>query len=463
MKVLFAVHGLDYADHIAISYLSAMAKKSNHETFFCTLEKERFCQYDLLSMVDKVRPDVVAYSLTVVGFRNAVRLNQAARRIHPFTAILGGPHATFSPETFAESGMDAFCIGEGDSVFYDFLHRLDSGVSYDDVPNLITARQANPMRNLIADLDELPFPDRDLVLANSGLKNVPKKTFYATRGCPFNCTYCANNYYRRLYLKKGAWLRRFSVERVIQEIEYVKARYRMDFVKFGDDVFVFHHDDWLEEFADQYSKRIGIPFNCYLRVDLMDEPLLKLLKKAGCYSLHLSVDSTSRHVRENILGRSMRKDIQVVVDALRTAHRLGIHTWVNFMLAAPDATIQDDLDSLEMSRKGKSTYPSYSITVPMKGTALHSISVDKGLIDPSYEGDLAATNQRSVLNCFSPKEKDIQLNIFLLGAVVVKLPAPLYQLGIAIIKHIPPNALFRRIRQWYYRYSIENLIFKVAD
>jgi anaerobic magnesium-protoporphyrin IX monomethyl ester cyclase len=463
MKVLFVVHGLDYADHIAISYLSAMAKKLNHETYFCTLEKERFCQNDLLSMVAQVRPDVVAYSLTVVGFQSAVALNRHARQIHPFTAILGGAHATYSPETFPMSGMDSYCIGEGDTVFYDFLQKVEKGESYDEVPNLITTRQANPMRDLIANLDDLPFPDRDLVLANSGLKNVPKKTFYATRGCPYNCTYCANNYYRSLYLKKGTWLRRFSVERVIQEIEYVKARYRMDFVKFGDDIFVFRHDAWLEEFAEKYARRIGIPFNCYLRVDLMEENILKLLKKAGCYSLHLSVDSTSRHVREKILGRSMRKDNQVVIEALRNAHRLGINTWVNYMLAAPESTIQDDLDSIEMSRKGKATYPSYSITVPMKGTALHKISVEKGFISPDYEGDLSGTSQRSVLNCFSAKEKDIQLNIFLLGAIVAKMPAPLHRLGIAIIKRVPPNRLFRTVRQTFYRYAIENLIFKVAD
>lgn len=462
MKVLFAIYGLDYADHIAVSYLSAIAKQLNHETYFCTLQKERFCKNDLLSMVSSVRPDVVAYSMTVVGFQLAVELNEMGKNIHPFIAIMGGPHATFSPETFSASGMDAYCIGEGELAFYDFLKKVESGDHFDDVLNLITSKKNNPVRDLITELDELPFPDRDLILKNSSLNNVPKKTFYATRGCPYSCNYCANNFYRKLYINKGCWLRRFSVERLIQEIEYVKARFRMDFVKFGDDIFVIRHDDWLEEFTDKYSKRVNVPFNCYLRIDLMDERLLKLLKKAGCYSLHLSVDSTSKYIRESILGRKMRKNNNAIIDSLQVAHRLGINTWVNFMLAAPDSTIQDDLKTIEFSRQAKSTYPSYSITVPMKGTTLHDICVGKKLISKSYDGDLSGTSQHSVLKGFNRNEKNIQLNIFLLGAIVAKLPAPFYRLGIAVIKYFPPNILFRYIRQWYYRYSIENLIFKVS-
>jgi anaerobic magnesium-protoporphyrin IX monomethyl ester cyclase len=95
------------------------------------------------------------------------------------------------------------------------------------------------------------------------------------------------------------------VVRLVQEIERVKSKYRMDFVKFGDDYFAMKADSWLEEFAEKYSKRIGIPFNCYLRLDLVTDDMLKLLKKAGCFSVHLGIDSTSMHIRNNVLKRRM--------------------------------------------------------------------------------------------------------------------------------------------------------------
>src|SRR3989338_1371004 len=240
MKILFVIHQLDYADHIAIAYLSSIAKQLNHLTFFCNMDKD-----DLNISISKINPDIVAYSVNILGYNKIVEANKKAKESHSFISIMGGPHPTYSPETFPESGMDVYCVGEGEYAFKEFLLQVEKGESFDDVANLITENKANPVRPLIRNLDELPFPDRDLVLSNSFLKNTAKKTFYATRGCPFKCSYCCNNYYHELYKAKGPIVRRFSVERIIQEIEDVKSKYRADFIKFGDDLFALKVDDWL--------------------------------------------------------------------------------------------------------------------------------------------------------------------------------------------------------------------------
>jgi len=455
MKVLFCIYQLDFADHIAIPYLSAVAKKLGHETFLCIL-KER----NLSDVVKEIRPDVVAYSANIAGFEEMVVSHKAARKIYDFISIMGGPHPTFFPETFASTGVDAYCIGEGELAFEDFLRRVEQKKSYDDLPNLITASANNPVRPLIKNLDDLPFPDRDITLGNSFLKNTPKKTFYTMRGCPFQCNYCCNNYFRALYTGKGPAIRRFSVERVLTEIEYVKKRYRTDFIKFGDDLFAMVADDWLEEFAEKYPKRIGVPFNCYLRFDRVDEKLLVLLKKAGCFSAHLSVDSTSEFVREEILGRRMKK--VDIIENLRLIKSYGINTWVNFMLAAPESTLEDDMRSIEMSKSGAVTYTAYSTTVPMAGTALYDYCCERDLIDfNQHKNDMTGCYSPSALKCFSTRERKIRFNIFLLGALIAKLPNPLDKLAVQLIKIIPPNPLFQKLRSIYYKYSIENTIFRL--
>jgi radical SAM superfamily enzyme YgiQ (UPF0313 family) len=312
----------------------------------------------------------------------------------------------------------------------------------------------------VRNLDDLPLPDRDITLSHSYLKDTPKKTFYATRGCPYKCTYCCNNLYHELYRGKGQFVRRFSVERVIAEIEYVKSRYRTDFVKFGDDCFALRADPWLEEFADKYPKRVAIPFNCYLRLDTVDDDLLTLLKKAGCYSVHLSVDSTSKHVREKILKRNMR-DIDIE-GTLQKIHSYGINTWVNFMLAAPESTLEDDLATIAMSKKGRVTYPSYSTTVPMYGTELFDYCIEHDLLPAvGHKSDMTGCSDRSTLTCFSDKEKDIRYNIYLLGALISKLPFPLDRIAEKIIQIAPPNALFKKLRQVMFIYFIENKIFRL--
>ncbi|HHT9145697.1 MAG TPA: B12-binding domain-containing radical SAM protein [Candidatus Wunengus sp. YC61] len=453
MKILFCIYKLDFADHIALSYLSAIARQLNHSSYFCSLDSN-----DLVATVSKIKPDIVAYSVNITGYRKIIEAHQQAIKVHDFVSIMGGPHPTYSPETFLESGMDAYCVGEGEYAFKDFITQVEKGDSFDAVANLITREKINPVRSLIQNLDDLPPADRDLVLSNSYLKNTPKKTFYATRGCPFNCTYCCNNYYHELYKGKGPTVRRFSVERIISEIENVKKKYKMSFVKFGDDCFAIKADKWLEEFAEKYPRRIGVPFNCFLRLDTVDDSLLKLLKEAGCFSVHLSVDSASRHVMENIFKRKMRS--ANMVEKLRKIHEYKINTWVNYMLAAPESSLQDDLDTIKLSRKGKVTYPSYTTTVPMKGTELYNYCVEHGLInDDSHKSDMSGCAERSALLCFTEKEKDVRYNIYLLGALISKIPYPLSNVFYFLIKIIPPNIIFKKIRHYLYEYFIANKIF----
>lgn len=457
MKVLFVIHELDFADHIAIAYLSAIAKQLGHSTFFCSLDSS-----NLSEAVKRIRPDVVAYSANIVGFNALVEAHKKATRLHSFVSIMGGPHPTYSPETFQESGMDAYCRGEGEYAFRDFLLRVEEGKPFDDVLNLITQNRENPVRPLIANLNELPMPDRDLVLSNSFLKDTPKKTGFASRGCAYSCTYCCNNYYHKLYRGKGPVVRRFSVERVIQEIAGIKSKYRMDFFKFGDDAFALRADSWLEEFAEKYPGKIGVPFNCFLRLDLVDSALLKLLKQAGCFSVHLSVDSTSHHVREDILGRHMRSED--LVSKLKLIQEYKINTWVNYMLAAPESSLQDDLDTIKLSKEGKVTYPAYSTTMPMKGTDLYDYSVAHDLLDPtSHKSDMAGCSEKTTLSCFSEKEKNIRFNIYLLGAVIAKLPWPLDRIALSLIRVIPPNWVFRKVRHAVYEHYISNRIFKLKE
>ena len=266
------------------------------------------------------------------------------------------------------------------------------------------------------------------------------------------------DYYNKLYQGKGTIVRRFSVERTIKEIEDVKSKYRTQFIKFGDDLFAFRADAWLEEFTEKYLERIHIPFNCYLRFDVVDDKLLALLKKAGCYSVHLSVDSTSKYVREEILGRKMR-DVNIV-NQLKLIHSFDINTWVNFMLAIPESTLQDDLDTIEICRKSGVTYPSYSTTVPVKGTELYDYCAENNLIDvATHKSDLTGCSQMSTLN-FPLKDRQVRYNIYLLGALIAKLP--FYKLAIELIKIIPPNGLFELIRKWIYEYNITKKIFKLS-
>ena len=454
MKILFVINEIGFADHVAIAYLSAIAKELGHSTHLCILSDS-----NLSFMIKKIKPEVVAYSANITGYENIVKQHKFAKKDNDFISIMGGPQSTFYPETFVESKMDAYCIGEGEYAFRDFLIKVENKQLYDNVENLITKKKKNNVRFLIENLDDLPEADRDLTLSNTYLKDAHKKTFYATRGCCYSCSYCCNDFYNKLYKGKGSVIRRFSVERVIREIEDVKSKYKMDFIKFGDDIFVLKADDWLKEFAEKYKKRIDIPFNCYLRFDIINDDVLRLLKKAGCFSVHLSVDSTSSYLRENILNRKMRKNVNIE-KKLKKIKEYGINTWVNYMLGIPGSTIEDDLKTIISNKKGKVTFPHYSITDPIKGTDLFEYCVRNNLVDSSHEG-FKTIYEKSVLSCFTNREKNIQRNICLVGSLISKLPFPFYRIAIWLIKIIPPNKGFEKLNKWFHKYNAGHNIYNL--
>jgi len=187
--------------------------------------------------------------------------------------------------------------------------------------------------------------------------------------------------------------------------------------------------------------------------------LLKILKEAGCYSVHLSIDSCSKKVREEVLNRKW-KDVNVE-EKLMMIHSYGIKTWVNFMVAAPLSTVDDDLDAIRLGKKAKISYLSFTTTTPVPNTELYNYCVENNLIDKNFQGHTGLLRTKSLLNCFSERDKQVRQNILCLGAIAAKMPSPLYHFFIFLIKRVPSNRFFYKIYTRYLNYVHKKIIFKL--
>ena len=456
MKILFIVNELGYIDPVGIAFLSAVAKRDGHETFFCSLGSD-----NLISKINTILPDILAYSAYSCSIDKMAAENKEASLKYEFVSIVGGPHATYCPEDTLARGFDACCIGEGEYIFKEFLEKVCTNKSYDEIDGLITQNQKDAkIRTLVEDLDELPLPDRDLVLSNTVLGDTSKKTFFSGGGCPFQCTYCLNQVQRKLYKGKGKYVRRFSVDRMIEEILYIKSKYRLDFVKFDDDLFALRADGWLEEFANKYSSKVGIPFNCLVRLDHVDDDLLKLLNQAGCYSITTSIDSSSERVRSEVLNRKMSNDL--LIKNLNKLHQYGIKTYVNFMLGLPNATIKDEIQSVNIARETNITYLAYSFLVPFPGTKLWQYCVNNNYISSNYKVPDTMFDEPT-LKHHSTKEKRICKNLFDLGQIANRANFVLSYLILFVIKYFPNIRLYRNLKRSIRKHYMENVIYKTDD
>ena len=168
-----------------------------------------------------------------------------------------------------ETSVDAVCIGEGENAMLELVENLTAGESITEIENLWVKKDGqitrNPIRPLIQDLDQVPLPDHELFR-----RVIPDRIWYACvltgRGCPYHCTYCFNHAYRELYKGKGKYIRRRSVDNVLEELRELKKHKCYRFVKFADDIFTLQHD-WLEEFCPRYQEEIGLPFSCLTRAN----------------------------------------------------------------------------------------------------------------------------------------------------------------------------------------------------
>jgi radical SAM superfamily enzyme YgiQ (UPF0313 family) len=283
------------------------------------------------------RPDLVAFSVTSDLFGWACRRARELKTELGVPVAFGGIHPTALPaQTLAEDCVDYVVVGEGDAALVELARALREGRTAHGLPGVWTRRdgkaEGGPVRPLIADLDALPDPDKELYLRESPLFR-DGYLVAASRGCPMRCAYCCNDVYHKLY--GGRTLRYRGPERVLAELERAKAELRPAYVHFTDEVLNADRR-WLAEFLPAYRARVGLPFSCYLFPDLVDAEGARALAAAGCFKAQMGVQVFDDEKRRSLLQRpSTRERIAGAIGALKAA---GVYVTCDNMLGFPDET-----------------------------------------------------------------------------------------------------------------------------
>ncbi len=428
MKILFIFKSENFLAPIGLCAISAAALKEGHETYLTELNSE-----EPLRRIVELKPDVIAYSASTGEAKHYLRLNRLIKERFPdiFT-IMGGPHSTFFPDVIDDDGLDAICVGEGEEAFVDLLKAMTAKKSLDDVPNIVTRKNKDKftVRHLVQDLDSLPFPDYALLYNNTPMGRYPLKNFIVSRGCAYNCTYCFNAAWHEIYRGRGEFVRRHSVDYVIDDIKLVSQKWPLSNIKFYDDIFIYRADDWLEEFARKYKKYINLPFFILTRADLLTEDIVRLLKYAGCRTISMSIESGNPDIRNSMLKRGMSDE--QIISAHRLCEKYGIYTFTNCIVGLPGTTMGNDIESIDLSIKAKASWAEFLIFHPYPGTELGQQAINMGLYKPDYEKMHTSYMYRSPLSCFSEAQKNAQMNLSVLGAVAVVLP----RLRNLIVRHL---------------------------
>ena len=426
MKVQFLLKNTGMFERLGIMTLSSVLKANGHEVKL-TLTEEMH-EKEIIENVKNFKPNILAYSIMTGEHVYHIELNELIRSHYDCDlSVFGGPHPTYSPDMINKNYVDAICRGEGETYFLEIVKKLEKGEDFYDTKNFWFKKKdgsivKNGMGTLVESLDAAPPPDRSLMYqADNALRARGTKLFMATRGCPYQCTYCFNHAYNALTKGTGEMIRSRSVDSIINEIKEVQKDYFMDRVNIDDDIFLLKPKGWLEEFAEKYPKEIGLPLYCNIRPELVNEKTGYLLKKIGCQRAAMGIECGNNEVARKVLKRNTTND--KIVDAVRILKKNDVKVKLQNIIGLPIANpLKVDYETLDFNIMLKPHVAGCSILYPYPGTEVSHLAKEMGLFDGKHE-KVQISNKTSSNMQFGSKLEQRRINNFhKLFSIIVEFP-----------------------------------------
>jgi anaerobic magnesium-protoporphyrin IX monomethyl ester cyclase len=228
----------------------------------------------------------------------------------------------------------------------------------------------------LVDIRNIPRPDRSLYYKYDFLAENPSKMVIASRGCPYNCTYCYNVELSKCF-KTRFWRTR-KIEDVIAEVKHLCSNYSTEWIVFPDGTFNASKR-WLGAFLTTYA-RMGLPeFLCNARVENIDEKIAALLKKAGCNRITFGIQSGNEEMRRRVAGRNMSN--RQIVEACNICKKYGIRVGVDIIFGWPGETLKQAMDTINLCRKIAVENYSSNVLIYYPGLQITEYAFKKGHIE----------------------------------------------------------------------------------
>ena len=281
--------------------------------------------------------------------------------------IVGGHHPSFCyGDVLGNRHIDFAIRGEGEIPLWHLAREIIRGSrNWPAVPGLTYRDAVGELHStkdadLISDLDSLPFAARDRVL-HGDYQRYRTHYLYTARGCPNNCTFCADS---RMWRHT---VRRRSVAHVLAELRMLKAEYDPTFVDFSDGTFTFE-PKYLQHFCEaMIAEDLNLMWRCTARYDNLSGGMLRLMKKANCFGLYLGLESGSAAVLRGINKKTTPEQILETDKMIRDS---GMISMASVLMGLPDEKPEDVEQTLAFMRKMGCDLFDVNCYVPLPGTPL---------------------------------------------------------------------------------------------
>ena len=349
MTVLLTVppsDALTITPPIGLGYIASVLRENNYDVIILDSQKESLNIKKLLLKIKEINPDVLGIGILTSNYSNAKKITKHIKEHTPkIKIVVGGPHPSALPAATLKETMADFLIrGEGEYPFLELINFLKNGEGkLSCIENLCYKENAKlvvkPNTIQVKDLDEIPFPSWDLIPPKEYpmnphqffFKKYPIAPIITSRGCPFACTFCAASFLA------GRKLRMRSPKNVVDEIELLVNKYGVKEVHFEDDNFALVKKHAQAICQEIINREIEIVWQCPngIRIDTIDEDLIHIMKKSGCYRLAFGIESASQEILDRTHKNLNLKRVSNIIKMVKAG---GIEVQGFFILGLPGET-----------------------------------------------------------------------------------------------------------------------------
>lgn len=349
--------------------ISGYLRKNGHDNFLIDANSTRRTLADVKDIINNIKPEIVMFSTSTCTIYKDLLVAKVAKEVNPDTLTVAvGVHGMVLPEeTLKESNYLDVVIysGEWEEVSLNIVKNFPSlnqvkGIVYKAADGEFVKTEWQP---LLKNLDDLGFPAHDKlekdIYKDTLARRFPKTIVMAQKACNNNCSFCCQPAFFGAPI-----LRKRSVEHFLEELMWVQQLGFRE-VMFNDATLTADIEWATSLFEGILRNSIDLTWNCSTRADCVNREVLKLMKRAGCHTIAIGMESANATVLNNT-----RKNVtpQQVKEAVRLIKEEGMNILVFCVIGFPGETRESILETISFVKTLDTTYITLGIAIPVLGT-----------------------------------------------------------------------------------------------
>ncbi len=379
---------------LGLAYIASILLDAGQEVEVLDINAHRWSSDEVEARVWAADFDAVGITGMVTEFAPVRWLSGLVKKVNPKAkVILGGGLPTAFPSLVLErTEADIAVVGEGEVTIKELAEQLEQEALLSDVDG-IWYKQGDGLkttkpRELVEDLDTLPFPARHLFPMERYIQNpvpylrmfdreVVSSNIVSSRGCPYRCAYCFH----------GLWGHRFrarSADNVVAEIKHLHETYSVNGIFFMDDTFVLNRKRTLAICDRLIEEDMGITWVASGRVNLVDHELLERMRAAGCRVILYGIESGSQKILDEMCKGVTVEQARQAVLATWQAEILPIGYLMIGMFGETRQTVAETVRFCNET----GLVSGFSYATPFPGTDLYAKAEELGKIVEEDAGQL---------------------------------------------------------------------------